>query len=101
MVEITSAVIGSPTQPQPLKSTADNAPADKATFGKWLNQSLAEADQLQQASDTAAEKLMTGESKDIHGTMIAMQKASIAFDLVMEIRNKVITAYEEIKRMQF
>jgi flagellar hook-basal body complex protein FliE len=70
-------------------------------FGQWLSKSLSEVDRLQHQSDTAAQKLISGESKDIHGTMIAMQKAGIALDLVVEIRNKVIAAYEEVKRMQF
>jgi flagellar hook-basal body complex protein FliE len=70
-------------------------------FGQWLAKSLSEVDQLQKHSDMGAQKLITGENKDIHGTMIALQKAGIAMDLVVEIRNKVIAAYDEVKRMQF
>jgi flagellar hook-basal body complex protein FliE len=75
--------------------------ASKATFGQWLDQSLGEVNQLQKASNEAAQKLMTGEHTDIHGTMIAMQKSGIAMELTMEVRNKIVAAYEEIKRMQF
>ena len=56
---------------------------------------------MQQEAENAASKLVTGENKDIHGTMIAMQKASISMSLMLEVRNKIISAYEEIKRMQF
>jgi len=73
----------------------------KATFGQWLEQSLGEVNQLQQASNNAMQKLVAGETQDIHGTMIAMQKSSIAMELTVEVRNKIISAYEEIKRMQF
>ena len=73
----------------------------EANFGQWLQKSLEQVDQMQQDSDTAARKLVSGENKDIHGTMIAMQKASITLDLMMEVRNKIISAYDEIKRMQF
>jgi flagellar hook-basal body complex protein FliE len=73
----------------------------EGSFGKWLEQSLSEVNELQQKADLSAQQLVTGESKDIHGTMIAMQKSSVAFNLVMEVRNKVISAYDEIKRMQF
>jgi flagellar hook-basal body complex protein FliE len=76
-------------------------PDEAASFGQWLNQSIASIDKMQQQSDEAALKLVTGENTDIHGTMIAMQKANIAMNLVMEIRNKIISAYDEIKRMQF
>ena len=81
--------------------TDPNIPSDQESFGQWLNKSIESVNQLQQEGDSAAMGLLTGENKDIHGTMIAMQKASISMNLMMEVRNKVINAYEEIKRMQF
>jgi flagellar hook-basal body complex protein FliE len=78
-----------------------NLPAEKASFGQWLTKSIEAANEIQQEGDNAAMKLVSGESKDIHGTMIAMQKASISLSLMMEVRNKIISAYDEIKRMQF
>jgi len=71
------------------------------SFGEWLDRSIAQVGTMQAQADSAAEKLVTGENKDIHGTMIALQKAGVAMDLMLEVRNKVIAAYEEIKRMQF
>lgn len=56
---------------------------------------------MEQASDQEAQNLITGKSNDVHTAMIAMQKANIALNLTMEIRNKIIAAYDEIKRMQF
>jgi len=76
-------------------------PSDENTFGQWLAQSIEAVNTIQQEGDDAAMKLVTGKSEDIHGTMIAMQKASISMSLMMEVRNKIISAYEEIKRMQF
>ena len=78
-----------------------NPVSEQASFGQWLNKSIEAVNQMQQDGDSAASKLVTGESKDIHGTMIAMQKASISMSLMMEVRNKIISAYDEIKRMQF
>ena len=72
-----------------------------AGFGQWLEKSLGEVNKMQQVSSEATQKLLAGESKDIHSTMIAMQKSSIAMELTMEVRNKIIAAYDEIKRMQF
>lgn len=43
---------------------------------------------------------MTGESQDIHRAMVALQQADVSFQLMMQIRNKLIAAYEEIQRMQ-
>ena len=45
-------------------------------------------------------QLASGKQKDIHETMIEMEKADVAFQLLMQVRNKVIAAYETIMRMQ-
>jgi flagellar hook-basal body complex protein FliE len=77
------------------------AESGKTSFGQWLQKSIEDVNKLQQDADSAAAKLVTGETKDIHGTMIAMQKANISMSLMLEMRNKIISAYDEIKRMQF
>jgi flagellar hook-basal body complex protein FliE len=71
------------------------------TFGELLGRSIQTVNKMQQEADEAARKLVSGENKDIHSTMISMQKAGIAMDLMLEVRNKIISAYDEIKRMQF
>ena len=48
----------------------------------------------------AVQKFMTGENEELHTTVLAAQKAEIAFDLGLQVRNKVISAYQEIMRMQ-
>ena len=81
-----------------LEPSTANEPT---SFGHLLKESIDAVDKMQEEGDQAAQKLLAGESQDIHGTMIAMQKASISMNLMIEVRNKVISAYEEIKRMQF
>jgi flagellar hook-basal body complex protein FliE len=76
------------------------AQPETISFGEILKNSIDEVDQLQIQADEAIDGLATGRQKDIHNTMIAMEKADVAFKLIMEIRNKVISAYEEIMRMQ-
>ena len=92
---------------QPLESIKDAAvtkkqttPLESASFETMLKQSLDEVNQIQRNADQAIEALATGKHKDIHQTMIAMEKADVAFRLLMQIRNKVISAYETIMRMQ-
>jgi flagellar hook-basal body complex protein FliE len=85
-----------------LKSLPANKPkvADSTTpFGDFLKKSLNEVNRLQKEADEAAEKLASGKEKDIHNTMIALKKAEVAFELVVQIQNKVMTAYDELKRM--
>jgi flagellar hook-basal body complex protein FliE len=51
-------------------------------------------------SNGSEAKLMTGESQDLHTTVIAMQKADLSFQMMMQVRNKIVQAYQEIMRMQ-
>ena len=74
--------------------------SDSESFGQVLKQSLNDVNQLQNQADEAISALATGQNTDIHNTMIAMEKADVAFRLLMQIRNKVISAYETIMRMQ-
>ncbi len=70
------------------------------SFGKMLVHSLNEVNQLKLNADEAVSDLAVGEQKDIHQTMIALEKADIAFQLLMQIRNKIVAAYETVMRMQ-
>jgi flagellar hook-basal body complex protein FliE len=58
-------------------------------------------DKLKKEADKEVFDLATGKSQDIHNTMIAVEKAGVAFELMAQVRNKVLTAYEEVMRMQF
>ena len=99
MNEITIPTNREPLQTPGVNSKAVNGP-DSDSFGQVLKQSLGEVNQLQNEADQAIDALATGQQADIHHTMIAMEKADVAFRLLMEIRNKVISAYETIMRMQ-
>ena len=70
------------------------------SFGEIIKTSIANVDKAQKDSDNAVHNLVSGEEKDIHKTMIRMEKAEISFQLMMAVRNKIITAYETIMRMQ-
>lgn len=69
-------------------------------FKTLLKHSMEEVNQLQHEADRSIEQLVAGESKNLHDTMIAMEKANISFRLMMEVRNKIIEAYHEVMRMQ-
>jgi flagellar hook-basal body complex protein FliE len=84
-----------------IRRTDQSAASQQASFGKWLQKSMEDVNKVQQEAESAAANLVTGENRDIHGTMIAIQKANIATSLMLEVRNKIISAYDEIKRMQF
>jgi flagellar hook-basal body complex protein FliE len=79
-----------------------NAPAEGSgvKFGEMLQASLDRVSQLQTAADQSIADLATGRQADIHSTMIAVEKAEIAFEMALTIRNKLLTAYESIMRTQ-
>jgi flagellar hook-basal body complex protein FliE len=81
----------------PMKEPAEGS---GVRFGEVLQASLDRVGQLQTAADKSVDNLATGRETDIHSTMIAVEKAEIAFEMAMTIRNKLLTAYESIMRTQ-
>ncbi len=74
--------------------------APKEDFNAHLKSALGEVNDLQQKADQAIQQLV-GEGKgDLQETMIALEKADVSFRLMMQIRNKVLEAYQEIMRIQ-
>lgn len=85
----------------PSLRPATETKGEKAqSFGEVLKGSLAEVDRLQKEADAAIESLAAGEGKSVHETMIAMEQADVSFKLMMQVRNKIVEAYQEILRMQ-
>ncbi|KOS69472.1 flagellar hook-basal body protein FliE [Lysinibacillus contaminans] len=69
------------------------------SFANSLKEAIAKVNDQQMASDNATQKLITGGDIELHEVMIASQKASITLNATIEVRNKVIEAYQEIMRM--
>ena len=70
------------------------------SFGRILDEAVNRVNDLRQNADQAVVDLASGKNNNIHETMIAMEKASISFKLMMEVRNKLVAAYDQINRMQ-
>ena len=84
----------------PGETTGPTESENKAeSFGDMLADAMGTVDDLQKQANQAVEDLVTGKEKDIHGTMIAMKKAELSLKLMLNIRNKALAAYDEIKRM--
>jgi flagellar hook-basal body complex protein FliE len=71
-----------------------------AAFGEILKDAIDTVNELQKQSDHEIQKIMTGESQDLLTTVIAMQKADLSFQMMMQVRNKIVQAYQEVMRMQ-
>ena len=89
--------VGFPTTSSPASRPAE---APEKDFKDYLLQSLEKANRLQDEADAGVQKLLTGETDNMAEVFSASRKAGIAFDLLMEIRNKLLDAYNEIKQMR-
>jgi flagellar hook-basal body complex protein FliE len=75
---------------------AGNMPSFKDALQSQINQ----VNELQSAATAAMEDLATGRRDDVESVIIATQKADIAFKMLLQVRNKVMDAYEEVKQMR-
>ena len=74
------------------------APADG--FGKMLDGLVATVDAKQTEAKALTQRVLLGESDQLHQSVIAMQEAGVSFSLMVEVRNKLIESYQELMRMQ-
>lgn len=69
-------------------------------FGDYLKASLGTVEGLGKQAQQSAERFLNGEGEEIHQVALSMQKAELSFELFMQVRNKVVQAYQEVMRMQ-
>ncbi len=70
------------------------------SFGDMLSDAINGVDSTMKASEKSMQDYISGKSENVHDVMISMQRAQLSFQLMTEIRNKVIDTYNEISRMQ-
>lgn len=89
-------------QPVLLNKVKDNGKKDIAAvdFGETLQKKLREVNQLQLKSDELTRQFVAGEDIELHDLMLAAEQANLALQLTVQIRNKLVEAYQEISRMQ-
>jgi flagellar hook-basal body complex protein FliE len=76
-------------------------PAASSPFADLMTDAIGQVTQLEQQAQTTVTGLMTGSGVDVHQAMIATQKADMAFELVLAVRNKAVQAYQSVMGMQF
>jgi flagellar hook-basal body complex protein FliE len=80
-------------------SITPSASGSSDAFSSILQQSIQNVSQLQDEADESVNKFLSGEQDDPHTTMLAVQRSSIAFDMFVQVRNKVVSAYQEVMKM--
>jgi flagellar hook-basal body complex protein FliE len=88
---------------QPLPSVQPAGPIGSAaptSFTDLLSSTIGTVEQATQNANNAAQQFLSGENEDLHTVAIAEQKAEITSDLFLQLRNKAVSAYQEIMKMQ-
>jgi flagellar hook-basal body complex protein FliE len=72
-----------------------------APFADLFSDAVGQIDALENQARISVDRMMTGSGVDVHQAMIATQKASMAFELALAVRNKAVQAYQSVMGMQF
>lgn len=88
--------------PTPLESVSLEALRKKEdiTFGSILERAVGHVASLENESKQKIDRFLRGEDQELHDMMLSTQRAGMAFDMFMQVRNKVVQAYQEVMRMQ-
>jgi flagellar hook-basal body complex protein FliE len=99
---VSSATAAVPTQGVGTRQEKPVVPAGSgaSAFGQVMTQFLNDAASQQAHAETSVTNLAAGRADNVHNVMLAMAKADLSFHLVLEIRNRLSEAYQEIMRMQ-
>ncbi len=71
-----------------------------ASFSKVLANAVNDVNTKMQAADAEKMKVLSGDTNNVHQSVIAMQEANVAFSMMVEVRNKLVESYQELMRMQ-
>jgi flagellar hook-basal body complex protein FliE len=85
----------------PTSATAPSSSESQGSFGSTLKDAISQVNNLSDAKDQKVAELVQGGQGDVHNVMIAVEKADIAFQLMMQVRNKIVNAYQEVSKLQF
>ncbi len=98
MAPITSLSI--PSMPSLGGITAPGASTTGSAFQSVLGDAISKVESFQNNADNSVNKFLSGEGEELHKVALATQQADLSFQLFMQVRNKVVTAYNQVMQMQ-
>jgi len=87
--------------PADLDAGTTGPSAGKREFLDTLREAMDRVEELHGDAEGKVADLVGGSGTDVHSAMIAVEKADLSFQLMMQVRNKIVQAYQEISRLQF
>jgi flagellar hook-basal body complex protein FliE len=88
-----------PVAPQRADGAGGSPAAAPADFGSVFDKMVSAVDSKQSEATEVTRKVLLGDTDQLHQSVIAMQEAGVAFQLMVETRNKVVESYQELMRM--
>jgi flagellar hook-basal body complex protein FliE len=85
----------------PTAPTSVDQDGEQSSFSSALQNAVGNVEQMHASAQQQVTQLATGDRQDIHSVMIEVEKADVAFQLMMQVRNKIVNAYQEVAKMQF
>jgi flagellar hook-basal body complex protein FliE len=101
MSNINLAGISAPYMPQTASLDVTDSSEGGAGFGDVLKNAVNQVNQVNDNAAAQVNNLIQGGSGDMNQVMMAVEKADVSFQLMMQVRNKIVSAYQDIEKMQF
>jgi len=89
----------SPISPLQSDVAAPSAGAAGTSFKDVFNSAIGEVENSRSSAAKSVEQFLSGDGQDLHSTVLATQRAELEFQMFMQVRNKVVSAYQEIMKM--
>jgi flagellar hook-basal body complex protein FliE len=91
----------SPLRILPAEIQFPEAELPAGDFADTLRDAMNEMNEMQSQAESKVSGVLDGNGADVHSALIAVEKADLSFQLMLQVRNKIVSAYQEISRMQF
>jgi len=98
---MTNPIQGLPQSTADFGSTVAKEQQGGSDFLETLRGAVDQVKDLQSQADTQVAGMLNGDGQDVHSAMIAVEKANLAFELMLQVRNKIVSAYQEVSRIPF
>jgi flagellar hook-basal body complex protein FliE len=98
---ITNIATSIPSIPSAATPATSSSPQGDGGFFSSLTNAIEQVEQVHTDAQQQISDLLQGNRQDVHNVMIAVEKADVAFQLMMQVRSKIVNAYQEISRLQF
>jgi flagellar hook-basal body complex protein FliE len=100
---MTNPIQGLPAQPDATfaASGSSKQQPENGGFLDTLKTAVDQVGQVQSDADAQVASMLTGNGQDVHSAMIAVEKANLTFELMVQVRNKIISAYQEVSKIPF